>query len=262
MGCLLMRLPLPLLILLLSLVLSHAVVAAPVETPKRQLPARKHVPKAIIPDDFSYEFSVSLSGPVNWNKFSKTCENGQHQSPVNFDSQAYNAGEGKRPNITIENSKARRKDFKTVQLSGYEYTLRQFHFHSPSEHHIQGRFFPGEVHFVHASKEGKLSVIGFLLKNADKSDPFFETVLSKRVSPGQLQKPIAVDYRALDRISGELGFNARPTQPNWKEAKKREKKEEDDDEAEEKKALPKGERTRRIREKKGDDEKKKGDDED
>jgi carbonic anhydrase len=47
-----------------------------------------------------------------------------------------------------------------IDLDGQRFALRQFHFHAPSEHTVQGRSFPAEIHFVHESPEGGLVVIG------------------------------------------------------------------------------------------------------
>ena len=47
--------------------------------------------------------------------------------------------------------------------AGRNYRLLQFHFHHPSEHLIDGRSFPMEVHFVHANAAGSLAVVGILM---------------------------------------------------------------------------------------------------
>ena len=47
-----------------------------------------------------------------------------------------------------------------VMLDGTRYDLIQFHFHAGSEHLIDGRQEPLEIHFVHASENGDLLVIG------------------------------------------------------------------------------------------------------
>lgn len=36
----------------------------------------------------------------------------------------------------------------TTIFEGRNYALRQFHLHSPSEHHIEGEYFPLEMHLV------------------------------------------------------------------------------------------------------------------
>ncbi len=37
----------------------------------------------------------------------------------------------------------------TIVINGKTYTLKQFHFHTPSEHTFKGKHFPMEAHFVH-----------------------------------------------------------------------------------------------------------------
>ena len=42
------------------------------------------------------------------------------------------------------------------------YQLKQFHFHTPGEHTIDGKSFPMEVHFVHQSADNKFAVVAVL----------------------------------------------------------------------------------------------------
>lgn len=50
----------------------------------------------------------------------------------------------------------------SIRLDGELYTLLQFHFHAPSEHHINGKQYDLEAHFVHANKAGELAVVGLV----------------------------------------------------------------------------------------------------
>lgn len=52
----------------------------------------------------------------------------------------------------------------TLTLDGARYDLQQFHVHAPSEHAIDGKHSPLELHFVHKSKEGNLAVVGVLVE--------------------------------------------------------------------------------------------------
>ncbi|KAB1226338.1 Bifunctional monodehydroascorbate reductase and carbonic anhydrase nectarin-3 [Morella rubra] len=51
-----------------------------------------------------------------------------------------------------------------IQINGTRYELQQCHWHSPSEHTINGRRFDLEVHMVHESSLGKIAVVGIMYK--------------------------------------------------------------------------------------------------
>ena len=50
-----------------------------------------------------------------------------------------------------------------MTLDGKAYSLKQFHFHRPSEHTIEGKAAEMELHLVHADADGKLAVVGVML---------------------------------------------------------------------------------------------------
>ncbi len=52
----------------------------------------------------------------------------------------------------------------TLTFNGKDYELKQFHFHAPSEHTVNGTAYPAEVHLVHKTPDGAISVIGILIK--------------------------------------------------------------------------------------------------
>lgn len=49
-------------------------------------------------------------------------------------------------------------------IDGQPYGLLQFHFHTPSEHLVDGKEFPVEMHLVHKSVDGALAVVGILFQ--------------------------------------------------------------------------------------------------
>lgn len=117
--------------------------------------------------------------PEHWAELSpkfRICGEGKNQSPVNIT----NAIDGKLPPIKIDyrpsnvevvnNGHTIQVDFKdatnVMQLDGKSYTLKQFHFHVPSENQIKGKSFPLEAHFVHADAQGNLAVVGVLYELA------------------------------------------------------------------------------------------------
>lgn len=63
----------------------------------------------------------------------------------------------------------------SITVDGKRYALQQFHFHSPSEHTIDGKHSAMEMHLVHKSDDGEIAVVGVLIeKGAD--NPAFDQV--------------------------------------------------------------------------------------
>ncbi len=56
------------------------------------------------------------------------------------------------------------KSGSSIKVDGIRFNLIQFHFHTPSENQINGKNFPLEVHFVHASDDGKLAVVSVMFE--------------------------------------------------------------------------------------------------
>jgi carbonic anhydrase len=56
-----------------------------------------------------------------------------------------------------------------VTIQGRKYEAKQFHFHSPSEHRIDGKSFPLEIHLVHANAEDQLAVVGLMFDEGEEN---------------------------------------------------------------------------------------------
>ena len=111
-------------------------------------------------------------GPDHWGMLSAdnaVCDAGHEQSPINLHAVAeqaastpalhWEAGEGS----VSDNGHTIHvglEDAGHLQLGDREYELVQFHFHAGSEHTVDGQQYPLEVHFVHASDDGHLAVVG------------------------------------------------------------------------------------------------------
>ncbi|WP_303315609.1 carbonic anhydrase family protein [Flavivirga abyssicola] len=67
----------------------------------------------------------------------------------------------------------------SINYKNETYYLKQIHFHEPSEHKINGVIYPIEMHLVHISKTGKITVLGLLGEEGDDSQlfEFFESFL-------------------------------------------------------------------------------------
>ncbi len=117
--------------------------------------------------------------PQNWGELSpdySTCKNGRSQSPINISKNGVvattrleniefnyksDANEIVNNGHTIQ---VNVKDGSSIKIDGIVFNLKQFHFHTPSENMIEGKSFPLEVHFVHASKDGDLAVVALMLE--------------------------------------------------------------------------------------------------
>jgi len=57
----------------------------------------------------------------------------------------------------------------SITVDGQTFELLQFHFHSPSENHINGVSYPMEVHLVHKDAEGNLGVVGVMFEEGQEN---------------------------------------------------------------------------------------------
>ncbi|XP_020204751.1 alpha carbonic anhydrase 7 [Cajanus cajan] len=137
--------------------------------------------------EFNYDVKSEI-GPFNWGdikpEWSK-CKNGSMQSPIDLLNERVQIVShlgtlqmNYRPsNATLKN---RGHDIKLawlagtsyLQINGTQYVLKQFHWHSPSEHTIDGKRLDLELHMVHETPSGQTAVIGMLYKVGTVPDPF------------------------------------------------------------------------------------------
>ncbi|KAL5215343.1 hypothetical protein ABZP36_004495 [Zizania latifolia] len=140
---------------------------------------------------FGYVGSI---GPAHWGSLSPNftrCSKGKNQSPINIKTSevVYNPKlEPLLRNYTaanatlvdnIVNVALRYEDpAGTVSINGKKYSLKQMHWHSPSEHTINGHRFPLELHMVHKDEDGNVTVVAFLYRFG-RPDPFFFQIQDK-----------------------------------------------------------------------------------
>jgi carbonic anhydrase len=85
----------------------------------------------------------------------------------------------------------------TMTVDGKTHALRQFHFHTPSEHLVHGRAADVEAHFVHQADDGELAVVGVLM-HAGNSNPVLQQVLEVMpASEGTVHSSGSVDAAGL-----------------------------------------------------------------
>jgi len=155
---------------------------------------------------WSYEGGA---GPDHWGDVdaaSKVCTAGSQQSPIDISG----AVKSQLPKLDISWSKAADTILNnghtiqlnlekggTLKIAGDSYSLLQFHFHRPSEHLIDGKNFPMEVHFVDRNASGGLAVIGVLM-NAGNANPTFNKIVSTMpAKEGSVKADAAIDPSKL-----------------------------------------------------------------
>jgi len=91
-----------------------------------------------------------------------------------------NTGHTIQVNIDHENNKC------LVSIHGKTYSLKQFHFHTPSEHTLSGKQYEMEMHLVHTNEEGDIAVLGFIFTVKTKyQKTTYELTKSRALLQGQ-----------------------------------------------------------------------------
>ena len=117
-------------------------------------------------------------GPHYWGSITpgfSACAKGEQQSPIDlgraqplkddhlslhYRSSAFELRQS--PHNLYQDSVKPGKDYLTY--NGQRYNLVEIHFHVPSEHRLNGKQFPMEVHLVHQNSKNELLVLGVFLK--------------------------------------------------------------------------------------------------
>lgn len=157
----------------------------------KDLSKTEHKEKTEHAKHWSYAGETS---PEHWIEIEKNSDcNGKSQSPINIinkdaDSLA-TKGDLKilyTPTTNISkvtnNGHSIQFDFEAGDSINYKnenFYLKQIHFHEPSEHKINGIIYPIEIHLVHVSKSGNITVLGIMGEEGTESQlfEFFESFL-------------------------------------------------------------------------------------
>jgi carbonic anhydrase len=125
------------------------------------------------PSQWSYE---GPTGPAAWSNIEPAnvvCKLGGSQSPVDLSHALHVPGlTALQPIYTSTRVKVTNNGHtmqvnvdkgSNLKIDGKRFDLLQFHFHTPSEHTIDGKGFPLELHLVHQASDQSMVVIGVLM---------------------------------------------------------------------------------------------------
>ncbi|KAL1545697.1 carbonic anhydrase [Salvia divinorum] len=146
-----------------------------------------------VEETLQFTYSGAM-GPDKWaslNPNFSLCATGKLQSPINIVSARAVGNKKSKPlirnyravNVSLVDNKYTvaieyPDDTGDITLDEKQYRLRQMHWHSPSEHRINGNRFAAELHMVHVSDDGKVLVVGTLFQ-LGRPDPVLQTIDKK-----------------------------------------------------------------------------------
>jgi carbonic anhydrase len=161
---------------------------APEPAPSAPEPAAATEKPSARPAEWGYTGELD---PSHWAKLSpayEACAAGVMQSPVDIPAKSAKSGDAFRfsygsARVTVahhEHVDDIVDNGHTIQVTVEEgsalttakdtYSLKQFHFHTPSENKVDGKSFPMEAHFVHQSAQGAFAVVAVFFKEGAKND--------------------------------------------------------------------------------------------
>jgi carbonic anhydrase len=91
------------------------------------------------------------------------------------------------------------KTGETLTVGDKTYVLVQFHFHAPSEHTIDGKHYPMEMHLVHQAQDGALAVVGVLIEEGVEN-PGIAPLWSQLAEPPGTEATVRIPAGFSDHI--------------------------------------------------------------
>ncbi len=162
----------------------------------------------IVADDTHWDYEGS-KGPEHWAELHPDydlCLRGRNQSPINLvadlDVQLPPLVlEYTNPGILLEVNTGHAiqesvPEGNLILIDGDQFELKQFHFHSPSEHLLADESFPMEVHLVHQNEAGDYVVVGLLFEEGEHNE-LLDRLPSFRVERGEDPYGDPIDYNEL-----------------------------------------------------------------
>lgn len=85
----------------------------------------------------------------------------------------------------------------TLDVSGAVSPLKQIHFHAPSEHTIDGQAAAAEVHFVHKTDAGVITVVGVMIVEGAMANTAWQPYIDALTTAEGAETPTELDWAAM-----------------------------------------------------------------
>jgi carbonic anhydrase len=102
-----------------------------------------------------------------------------------------------------------------LEVDGKSFRLLQYHFHAPSENHINGESFAIEAHLVHADDKGNLAVVAVMFEEGEENPTLSHVwqVMPRRVGDKKSLSASVQPYKLLPSDRSYYRFNGSLTTP-------------------------------------------------
>ncbi len=192
------------------------IVMAGCAPPATQAPHKDEAPAAAAHQEAPHWDYGQTAGPASWGKLSPEyalCGEGRSQSPIDLAAGASGTTDALKLSYspaslhivhhahkadvmnTGHSIQVNYPEADTLTVGGETFALAQYHFHSPSEHTIDGKQLPMEMHLGHKSSAGRLAVVGVLIEEGARNaafDPIWAN-LPKAQGVSQHHEAVTVD---------------------------------------------------------------------
>jgi len=167
------------------------------------------------PPHWSYE---GEEGPVHWGELDHayaTCAVGKTQSPIDIaqatpaDLPPLKVQYQAVPLNILDNGHTIQVNYaagSTLTVGDRTYTLKQFHFHHPSEESVHGQHSDLVAHLVHADAGGHLAVIAILFETGPTNgllDAVWKNIPTQK---GAATNVLGVNVNVKDLLPADLGY--------------------------------------------------------
>lgn len=148
-------------------------------------------------------------GPENWGDLSPSyaaCADGSAQTPIDVTNVVQSDltdpifDYGVKSATVINNGhtiQANSADGNSMTVDDASTPLKQIHFHSPSEHTINGKSAAAEVHFVHKTDAGVISVVGVMIVEGPDANAAWQPYVEALSTKKDTETSVELDWSAM-----------------------------------------------------------------